>query len=215
MAIPIGIVMFIFPRISEWLFHYDEQTLRFTDNCNEISILCSHYFNHKLKELDHFYYKNQEILTKILPIENNSNDLAVGQNIELQDFSGRNLLSRDKGIKYQVAFKKSRAFLNFNKMVNAIILQIKQDLFANEKHDVLSEDLAPLYSKRLNGQVENYEIRMFQIRTKLHENALLKKTKEEKLGLLKDRFKLASDLKILFDGKDYDRKEMEIRCNYF
>lgn len=97
-------------------------------------------------------------------------------------------------------------------MFNSIILNIKNDLFINEKHDILPEDLAPLYSKRLNGQVENYELRMFQIRAKLHQNNEQKKNKDSKNDILKNRENLLFDLKMLLNGRDANIKEMELKC---
>ena len=133
-------------------------------------------------------------------------------NIEMQDMTKRQLLPTEKLSHYQLAFRKKRAFLNFNRMVNSIIIDIKKDLIVNEKHDILPEDLAPLYSKRLNGQVENYEVRMYHIRAKLHQNNEKKKQKESKHEILKNRDQLALELKMLLEGRDSDKKEMEAKC---
>ena len=130
----------------------------------------------------------------------------------MQDMTKRQLLPEQRMNLYQMYFRKKRAFLNFNRMVNSIITDIKKDLFVNEKHDILPEDLAPLYSKRLNGQVENYEVRMFHIRAKLHQNNEKKKQKDSRYEILKNREQLAIDLKMLLEGRNLDKKEMEVKC---
>jgi hypothetical protein len=216
--------MFICPRLGEWLFHYDENTLRFNDNCIEVSNLGRVYYSKKLKNLNDIFNKkinkyeqNEHLESKnignnIISQKEFSNNELQNVNIEMQDLTKRQQLPAARIVDYQLAFRKKRAYLNFNRMVNLIIIDIKKDLFANEKHDILPEDLAPLYSKRLNGQVENYEVRMFQIRAKLHQNNEKKEQKVSKNEILKDRELLAIDLISLLDGKDLDKKEMEVKC---
>ncbi len=215
--------MFLCPRLGEWLFQYDETTLRFLDNCTEVSNLGQVFYSHKMKNLNEIYSSkiNGSILQDFRANQNNSNNASQKEqsnnemqnvNIEMQDMTKRQLLPDQKINLYQLAFLKKRAFLNFNRMVNSIITDIKKDLFVNEKHDILPEDLAPLYSKRLNGQVENYEVRMFQIRAKLHQNNEKKKQKDSKNEILKNREKLKLDLDLLMEGKDLDKKEMEVKC---
>lgn len=230
LAIPIGIIFFICPRLAEWFFHFDEPSLRFNDNCNEITNLGKRYYSYKMDKLTDISNQNGEFLADknlagMLEDSQNHNDsnsynskgangsdYKRGQNIEMQDISKRKNKTRiEKNLLYEVSLRKNRAFHNFNKLVNTLILDVKKNLFVNEKHDMLSEDLAPLYSKRLNGQVENYEVRMYQIRVKLHQNEM-KKQKEEKFEILKNRQKLVSDLKALLEGKDADLKEMETKC---
>jgi len=228
LAIPIGIVMFFLPRINEWLFQYDELTLRFYDNCSEASNLGRRFYSYKLKQINDDYKpsdidinfsQNKYIYQDNINEDNmhnneNGNNSYIdnkNNNIEMHDFTKRKLLPIEKNKQYQLAFKKKRAFINFNRMVNSIIVDIKKDLFVNEKHDILPEDLAPLYSKRLNGQVENYEVRMYQIRGKLHHKNDQKNQSSNEI--LKNRDQLKIDLKIFLDGKDEDKKEMELKCN--
>jgi len=209
--------MFLYPRLNEWLFQYDEGTLRFSDNCVETANLGQKYFAYKLNNLNEYYSNNVSQLNNQGILNNNKSsnfDYKENQNIniEMQDMTKRQLLPIEKSQQYQIAYRKKRAFLNFNRMFNSIILNVKSDLFINEKHDILPEDLAPLYSKRLNGQVENYEVRMFQIRAKLHQNNEQKKNKESKNDILKDREHLLFDLKMLLNGRDSNIKEMELKC---
>lgn len=216
--------MFLCPRLGEWLFHYDENTLRFYDNCTEVSNLGQVFYLNKLKKLNEVFYTNvnnnqqkeligkEEIKNEYGPQKDSDKYENENVNIEMQDLTKRQLMSEQRNIQYQSAFRKTRAFLNFNRIVNSIIPDIKKDLFVNEKHDILPEDLAPLYSKRLKGQVENYEVRMFQIRAMLHQNNEKKNQKDSKNQILKNRDQLGLDLRLLMEGKDLNKKEMEAKC---
>lgn len=209
--------MFICPRLSEWVFQYDESFLRFLDNSNVIRNLGEKYFKFKLSQIETNYKENSDILNKCNNKNNNIEDFRIDadknkQIIELQDLS-KNIkdISNEKSFEYLVAYRRCRAFVNFNKMINIISLDVRMDLFINEKHDELPEDLTPLYSKRLLKQVENYEIRMFDIRAKLHTDQT-KKLKDEKYELLKNRAKLLKDFKDFIEEKEIDQKALIFKC---
>lgn len=223
MAIPIGIILFICPRLSEWIFQYDETHLRFLDTSTTVTKLNTDYFTFKLNQIETNYQENSADINKCLGKEKkainnvgNNNNNNENQIIELQNFGNNNNnnkkeIDNDKSFEYLIAHRRCRAFTNFNKLVTSITSDINFDLFVNEKHDILPEDLAPLYSKRLLKQVENYEIRMYEIRAKLHTDQT-KKDKEEKYELLKNREKLLKDFKYFIAEKDIDKQKLAIKC---
>jgi hypothetical protein len=212
--------MFIYPRLSEVLFQYEETDLKFLDTCNIVSKLGEDYFSYKLNQIETNYNLYSDVINKCLEkkqIKNdslNDNNHYQNQIIELQNINKDNKIeiNYDKSFEYLVAYRKCRAFVNFNKLIASITSDISQDLYVNERHDILPEDLTPLYSKRLLKQVENYEIRMFDIRAKLHTDQT-KINKDEKYELLKNREKLLNGLKDFIAEKDIDEKKFAIKCN--
>jgi len=209
--------MFICPRLSEWIFQYDETSLRFLDTRNIVTKISENYFTFKLNQIETNYQENSEVINKCLERKgeinnyNNNNNNVENQIIELQDFANKKKINYEKSFDYLIAYRRCRAFVNFNKLIFAITPEINQDVFINEKHDILPEDLTPLYSKRLLKQVENYEIRMFDIRAKLHTDQT-KKDKDEKYELLKNREKLLKDFKNFIAEKDIDEKKFAVKC---
>jgi hypothetical protein len=216
--------MFIYPRLSENLFQYEETDLKFLDTCNVVSKIAKDYYSFKWNQIDKNYIEHYHAINKCLEKKQISRDSSIDKNqnqnknqiIELQNMndncSNKNEITFEKSFEYLVAYRKCRAFVNFNKLILSITSDISQDLYVNERLDILPEDLAPLYSKRLLKQVENYEIRMFDIRAKLHTDQT-KRSKDEKYDILKNRERLLNGLKDFLADKDINEKKFSIHCN--
>lgn len=115
LAIPIGLVMFLYPRLSEWLFHYEEANLRFSDNCVETANLGNKFFSYKLNKLDEYYSNNvSQLNNQGIQMNNKLNNFEYKENqninIEMQDMTKRQLLPMEKSLQYQIAYKKKEHF---------------------------------------------------------------------------------------------------------
>jgi hypothetical protein len=214
-AVPVSIVMILCPRLAEWLFRYDEGALRFKYNTIVISNLTNIFFAEqgmktKALKLNDDLHKNIVKLRKNIQFDATNNDNKFAVKPDSDEIDQYHI----EEVKIKADAQKLRGYLNFNKMVNSILFQSRYKLFLNDRSDNLPEDLAPIYHQRLEGQIERYESRMFQIRQELHTESAHAKAKPKHVNVYKDKKKLKGNWENLFKGRDLNMHDIYNICIY-
>ena len=202
-ALPIGLVMVLFPKLSEWLFRYDESQLRFEENNNMVDNISSLFYKKLYSKCKKEEGDNFEKIK--MNIEENQNAL-VPSNSQKVDITIEEL-------KMKIDKRKYKAFINYHRMIGTFLFGVRFQLYKNEKRDNLPEDLAPLYNQKIQGQIEKFENRAYQTKRKfIKEVESSQEAEIDRNQIFKDKRRLLENIEIIKQGREFNQEGLFTKC---
>jgi hypothetical protein len=200
-----GMLMILFPRLSEWLFRYNEDSLTVKNDNDIMKIFGEEFYRYKLTKSKTLITENELQCSTMTKIYNYVNPLDETK-IEKEIIYDEKLLKR--------SYRRFKGYLNFKIFTINVLYRIKKNLFLNERRDLLPEEYAPLTKHRIDGQLEKYENRMSQLRQNLYKAIDIMNIFNGISDVYRDRKLEKKNLELFLEGKDLNVDDLIEKCKY-
>ena len=201
-----GLLMILFPKLSEWLFRYNEDSLRLKIDNEMLNSVGNKFYEYKLKKCETIIEEIDEKHMIMMKLNKNINYINI-EKLETEICEDEELLV--------YSYRKFKAFINYRKLFNLILFKLRFRFYSIDRSDKLPNFLTPLSSHRIEGQMEKYETRMYDTKNDLYKALDMNKiNKNDIADLYRNRKLEKNNLEAFLNGRELDIQDLVENCSF-